>query len=362
VKLLVVCRGGPGLGRVVPCYGLVQTLRTTCPTDALFASYGAGYAYLKHVGEQVMDLGPPANLFIDSVSAQAVEVERLASDVGAELILVDGEFFLPVTLAHLGVPVVYLANPHDLIGPPNAFRRVNRLLLAHCRAVVISTLSSAGVRLVDVIPGVPCLEVPAITKLFPTSSPGGAGSPRALVSMGGGSVGVNPAFREATDQALHATIHALSGLAGERRISGATVVLGADGHYTASAGQEWLTVLRGPVELTALYATHDVFIARAGRNACAEALYCGIPSVFLPVTADPHRASEQANNAAAAAALSSHVSAVPNWRDAASLRGAIEVAIQYGASRASRVSHRGNDDAASFILGFLAARPPLPTP
>ena len=35
------------------------------------------------------------------------------------LVVIDGEFFLPVTLAHLDVPVVYLADaPVEPIGSP----------------------------------------------------------------------------------------------------------------------------------------------------------------------------------------------------------------------------------------------------
>lgn len=353
---MAVCRGGPGLGRVVPAYGLVQTLRARCHVDALFVSYGAGYAYLRRIGEQTVDLGPPAGLFIDSVSRQALEVERLATTNAPDLILMDGEFFLPATLAHLPFPVVYIANPHDLTGPLNVFRRVNRLLLAHCHAVVVSALSCRSAQFIDLIPGVPCLEVPPITKPCPTLPATPNVSPRVLVSMGGGSMGVDSAFREATDQALEVTLDVLIELNAKGSIGSATVVLGADGIYARSVSPSWLTVVTGPVELTDLYASHDAFIARAGRNACAEALCCGIPSVFLPIVADPHRGSEQMSNAESAAAQSPDIFAASGWRNRASLRSAIESALSQTSLPRTSAGRRGNDDAASFVIGLISRR------
>ena len=68
----------------------------------------------------------PTSALLDSVSPHALRVVELAEQEAPELVLVDGEFFLPAALAHLGMPVVYLANPHDLTGEPSTFRRVNR--------------------------------------------------------------------------------------------------------------------------------------------------------------------------------------------------------------------------------------------
>ena len=111
MRLVCVCRGMPGLGRVTPAVGLVQTLARRGEVDVVFATYAAGVGYLRRLGVAVEDLGVPAGLFIDSVAPQALRVLGLVERHRPDAVLVDGEPFLPVTLAGAGVPVVYLANP-----------------------------------------------------------------------------------------------------------------------------------------------------------------------------------------------------------------------------------------------------------
>lgn len=350
MKVLSVCRGAPGLGRVVPSVGLSQTLARTCGAETIFASYAAGYAYLAATGHQVVDLGRPDGLFIDSVAPQALQVLQLAEAHRPNLILVDGEFFLPAALAHLDTPVVYIANPHDLLGPANTFRRVNRLLLAHADAVIISSLNPAQPGRTTVVPNAVCLQVRPIIKEFrPDRRPDA--SRRVLISMGGGSIGADPAFQKATDDALTTALDAACALVGDGRIDAVTVVLGADGSMPQRAVPDWLTVLDRPVELTSLYRSHDVFMARAGRNATAEALYCGIPTVLLPVTADRHRGSEQASNAAAATAP--HIFAVSDWQTSAEVRHALIHATARSTWQRT-TGGRGNEDAATFLANLLA--------
>ena len=223
MKVLAICRGAPGLGRVVPSLALIQALSAIVPVTARFASYQAGARYLAARGDDVTDLGAPDGLFIDSVSPQALRVVELAEQEAPELVLIDGEFFLPPALAHLDMPVVYLANPHDLTGEPNTFRRVNRLLLAHADAV----------------------------------------------------------------------------------------------------------------------------------NTTAEAAYCGIPAILLPVTADLHRGSEQAANAAALAHLPGIFPAC-DWRDAAALRQVLRRALSYARQEPRSIGRRGNDRAAAFVAGLVS--------
>lgn len=236
VNIVAVCRGAPGLGRVVPALALTRTLAAVCgPGTVTFASYGAGARFLASLGETVVDLGEPDGLLIDSVAPQALGVQDLAQDSAADLVLIDGEFFLPVTLAHLDVPVVYLANPHDLNGPPNAFRRVNRLLLSYCDAVLISSLGCPEpTPRPELIPGTVCLEVPALCQDIPLCYQLAAGPPRVLVTTGGGSL-CSPQLRAETDQVLDQVLAVLGPLAAQGKISTARVVLGAD----ATVGGRW---------------------------------------------------------------------------------------------------------------------------
>jgi hypothetical protein len=355
MKVFAICRGVPGLGRVVPSLALTQALATSVPVTARFASYQAGARYLAACGEDVIDLGALDGLFIDSVSPQALRVIELAEQDAPDLVLIDGEFFLPPALAHLDVPVVYLANPHDLNGEPSTFRRVNRLLLAHADGVLISSLSCAQPAFrPNLVPGTPCLEVPAITKDIPLDHYPADGPARVLVSAGGGSLRADPGFRAATDAAVACVLHVLAEQVTLGRVGTVTVVLGADAALDGSWRHQpgWLQVIAEPVEMADLYPHHELLIARAGRNATAEAAYCGIPAILLPVTADPHRGSEQASNAAALAHLPG-VFPAHDWRDAAVLQRILGRALSYARREPRMKGRRGNDSAAAFAIGLV---------
>lgn len=355
VNIVVVCRGAPGLGRVVPALALTRTLAAVCGRGTVtFASYGAGARFLASLGETVLDLGEPDGLFIDSVDPRALGVQGLVQDAAADLVLIDGEFFLPVTLAHLDVPVVYLANPHDLTGPPNAFRRVNRLLLSYCDAVLISSLGCPEpTPRPGLIPGTACLEVPALCQDIPLCYQPAAGPPRVLVTTGGGSLR-SPQLRTGTDQILDQVLAVLAPLAAQGKISTARVVLGADATVASRwYSQAWLRIATGPVPLAALFCCHDLLITRAGRNTLAEAAYCGIPAVVLPVAADPHRAGEQQHNAVTVAGLPSMFSP-RDWHDRDGLRDIVLRALEVAMRGVRITGRRGNGSAAAFVCGLIS--------
>ena len=357
MNILAVCRGAPGLGRVAPALALTQTLAATGEARASFASYSAGARFLAGLGHYVTDLGSPDGLFIDSVAPQALHVLDLARD--ADLVVIDGEFFLPVTLAHLDAPVVYLANPHDLDGPQNAFRRVNRRLLGYCDAVIISSLAcTEPAPRSDLVPGTRCLEVPALCQGIPGGYEPPAGPPRVLVTTGGGSLG-SPRLRAETDQALERVLDVLDPLAAEGAVGTVLVVPGADTTVPRRRGgdRSWLRVASGPVPLASLYSSHDLLITRAGRNTLAEAACCGIPTVALPVTADLHRAGEQHANAAAVAHLPGMFTP-RDWHDRDDLLGSVLRALG-AASRGTRSTRQpGNTAAAALARQLVPARSP----
>jgi UDP:flavonoid glycosyltransferase YjiC (YdhE family) len=352
VKILAVCRGVPGLGRVAPALALTGTLAAIRDATVTFASYAAGARFLASIGQQFTDLGSPDGLFIDSVAPQALHVLDLAQD--ADIIVIDGEFFLPVTLADLNAPVIYLANPHDLTGSRSTFRQVNRHLLSYCDAVIISSLAcTEPTQRPDLVPGTLCLEVPALCQDIPAEYEPTAGAPRVLVTTGGGSLR-SPQLCAETDQALDRVLDVLAPLASEGRISTVRVVPGAD---TASpkrwpGDRAWLQVAPGPEPLTAQYSRYDLLITRAGRNTLAEAAYCGIPTIALPVAADPHRAAEQHDNTAAVAALPS-VFTPSDWHERDALRDTVLRALKAAERGVRRTGRRGNAAAAAFITGLI---------
>ena len=355
MNILAVCRGAPGLGRVAPALALTQTLAASGEARGSFASHGAGARFLAGLGHDVTDLGSPDGLFIDSVAPQALHVLDLARD--ADLVLIDGEFFLPVTLAHLGVPVAYLANPHDLDGPPNAFRRVNRLLLGYCDAVIISSLAcTEPAPRSDLVPGTRCLEVPALCQDIPRGYEPPAGPPRVLVTTGGGSLAAPAARRDRPGTRARldvlAPLAALARSAASWSCPARTPQCPADGPGRLLApGRHRAGTPHRPAPL------HHLLITRAGRNTLAEAACCGIPTVVLPVTADPHRAGEQHANAAAVAHLPGMFTP-RDWRDRDALLGTVLRALEAAALGTRSTRRPGNAAAAALACELVSAISP----
>lgn len=363
MNIVAICRGAPGLGRVAPSLALTRTLAARHDrTTVMFASYEAGVRYLAKLGEQVADLGIPDGLFIDSVAPQALRVLEIIKDTRPDLVLIDGEFYLPLTLAHLSVPVVYLANPHDLGGKPNTFRRVNAQLLQYADAVLVSSLScSAPALRPGLVPGTPCLEIPALSRDISRACEPCTGSPRVLITTGGGSLHSSQ-LRTATDNALEEVLSGLDPLAESGQIGTVRVVLGTDATLHGKwHRRQWLDLVTGPVALSDLYPRHDLLITRAGRNTLAEAAYCGIPTLALPVTADPHRAGEQAANAAAVAAHPG-IFTLRHWDDPAQLRDTLDRALKVAVRGVRRTGRRGNDSAATFITNLIRGTGPVAQP
>jgi hypothetical protein len=141
------------------------------------------------------------------------------------------------------------------------------------------------------------------------------------------------------------------------QVARASVILGADaslpGRWQNRA--DWLDVISGPVELADLYPHHELLIARAGRNTAAEAAYCGMPTVLLPITADPHRGTEQTENVTAVAHRP-NVFPLVGWNDPRELRQTLTRALAFTRRGIRPTGHRGNDAAASFVTGMLGDR------
>lgn len=220
--------------------------------------------------------------------------------------------------------------------------------------MIISSLSCRKPQgMPELVPGAACLQVPPIVKEFGTNHHAGADRPRILVSMGGGSIGADPTFRAATDDALTALLSELERLVDAGVVGTVTVVLGADGRAPTVTAGGWLTVVDRPVELTAMYADHDALIARAGRNVTAEALYCGIPTVLIPITPDCQRGSEQAGNVEAAQAA--HIRSVPDWQAPGCLRRALTESVATARRPVRRFELRGNGPAAAVLADLCSS-------
>jgi UDP:flavonoid glycosyltransferase YjiC (YdhE family) len=354
MRITAICRGAPGLGRVVPSLALIETLAARGNVTSTFMTYGAGARYLTSRGKTVVDLGEPDGLFIDSVAPQALRILELLTHDAPDAILVDGEFFLPVALTDIGAPVIYLANPHDLLGAQNTFRRVNRILLSYADMVIMSSLSCARPNpRPALVRGTPCIEIPPLTKDVPLEHRRADGAPRVLVTTGGGSLR-NEDLRVSTDTALAQILDVLTDLVDSDEVASVRVVLGCDARLPDRWQNvpTWLEISDTPVELADLYPDHDLLIARAGRNTTAEAAYCGIPTVLLPMIADAHRAVEQTDNVSVAAHRPG-VFPLLEWSEPVALRKTLTHALAYTRRGVRTPGQRGNDTAADTVARLL---------
>lgn len=151
----------------------------------------------------------------------------------------------------------------------------------------------------------------------------------------------------------------LGPLAAEGAVGPVLVVPGADTTVPRRRGgdRSWLQVASRPVPLASLYSCHDLLITRAGRNTLAEAACCGIPTVVLPVTADPHRAGEQHANAAAVAHLPAMFTP-RDWHDRDDLLGSVLRALEAAARGARSTRQPGNSAAAALACQLTPAVSP----
>jgi hypothetical protein len=132
--------------------------------------------------------------------------------------------------------------------------------------------------------------------------------------------------------------------------------ISAAGHPTGSTFRQmtrpWPRTGQDPVPLTGLFCCHDLLITRAGWNTLAEAAYCGIPAVVLPVAADSHRSGEQQHNAVTVAGLPS-MFPLRDWHDRDGLRDIVLRALEVAMRGVRITGRRGNGSAAAFVCGLI---------
>ena len=85
----------------------------------------------------------------------------------------------------------------------------------------------------------------------------------------------------------------------------------------------------------------------AWKGALAEAACCGIPTVVLPVTADPHRTNEHHDNVGAVRHLPGMFTPC-DWHDRDALLGSVP-ALEVAARSVRSARRGGNAAAAAFV-------------
>jgi len=161
MRVAFLCRGYPGLGKVVGALGLAQGLGRRRPAaEALFFSYYQGRDFLASQGLPVVDLleGAPDLRPGEFLAPFGLATRRLAEeleDFAPDLVVNDGEpYLVPVTREVLGRPTLVLAHPLDLENPRSTrlavglfrhyYARADRVLVHGLRAVPEAALDLGG--------------------------------------------------------------------------------------------------------------------------------------------------------------------------------------------------------------------------
>jgi hypothetical protein len=80
-------------------------------------------------------------------------------------------------------------------------------------------------------------------------------------------------------------------------------------------------------------------------------MYCGIPTIVLPVTTDRHRGGEQRDNADIAR-RADNIIAVFDWRCEQQLSAAVDAALRLATRTRRTTGLRGNEDVARFVVAL----------
>ena len=295
-RILFLVRGAPGLGRVMPSLAMWETIKAS-GGKALFLTNRVGYKFLSILKEDVLDIGATESIFLNPLDPPFEKAINSIEKFEPDLIVVDGE---PVVLPYLRRferSIIFIANPHDLFGPINHFRKIHKVFVEHADLIVVPSLdflthkyeTKEGFLITP--PFVRTTkQVVNRTKL---NSP-----PHVIVSLGGGVVGGGHDFRLLTQELFNRLVEALYYLFQVNELSRVSLIPGEGIEILSDLNfPPEFKLYTQPIDLLSLLSEADLTITRAGRNTIAELAYYGYPGMVIPLNMDPLRGSEQHSNA-----------------------------------------------------------------
>lgn len=315
-RVAFICRGYPGLGKVMGAVALEAMLRESTPgLESLFLSYERGVAYLRGTGARVVDLFdglPPLgpNAFCTPFGAETARAMRVLTEFAPTLVVNDGEpYLVELTSELLGVPTVVLAHPLDLHNPGNAplavalfrhFYARAHCVIAHGIERLPEGVGELGGRAGRVLE-VNTLVRPAVLR---ASAQPASGLTLTAV-LGGGSQNTADAFRAGTLQLGEWVLRACAAL----KVPAAKLFV-SDPSLVAelSSAPPGVTVVADAADNAVDLAGAELVVGRAGRNLVSEFVALKKRGVVVPIGGTAFRTSGQE------AAAREAVRANPNLR------------------------------------------------
>lgn len=330
LRVAYICRGYPGLGKVMGALTIHQRLALRPDYQGLFLSYDRGHAYLSAARYPCEDLLATGGAvardgFCSPFAAESRRAVDLLEAFEPDVVVDDGEpYLVDITEQMLQVPTLVLAHPLDVENPGNEYGvRLFRHFYRRASKVVahgLRRLSPSAVTL-----GGRAGQVTQINTLVrqPIWHAARAGTlacdgPAVCVLGGGSSNAAGPFLLRTIELGrwfLRACAELLAADRARERALERPIVFCADRTVHAAliehaADSVPHAVLHAtPVDNVEALTGAAVAVGRAGRNLASELLTLGKRAVLVPVSGARFRLSGQMRTATRASELSPAVAA-----------------------------------------------------
>jgi UDP-N-acetylglucosamine:LPS N-acetylglucosamine transferase len=315
MKVCFICRGYPGLGKVVGSVAIDEILKNFCGKEnyqSLFLTYYVGYKFLKSIHYPVIDiLNNSLHIcqsgFCTPFGLETKKLVETITEFKPDLVFNDGEpYLLEITSELLKLPTVVLAHPADLHSPANSklaidlfrhFYSKAALVLAHGLDRLPSASTWIGGKASQVIEMNTIVRDSIYQETLKPKKVLSRDSPYIVGVLGGGSKNVASSFWEGTIKFGEWMITACNKL----NIKNATLYCADENIYTKlqniPTAKTSLSLVAQPKDNSHDIIQADIVIGRAGRNLLSELIALGKKGIIVPVYAEKFRGGNQIRTA-----------------------------------------------------------------
>lgn len=324
MRVCFICRGYPGLGKVVGSVAIDEILRKSCKEisyRSLFLTYYVGYKFLRSTHYPVIDiLNDSLHIgqsgFCTPFGLETKQLVDTIIEFKPDLVFNDGEpYLIEITSELLKLPTVVLAHPADLHSPTNSklaidlfrhFYSKATLVIAHGLDRLPSETIWIGGKASQVVEMNTIIRDSIYQQTLKPQKKLSVNFPYVVGVLGGGSKNVASSFREGTIKFGEWMITACNRL----NIKTATVYCADENVYTKLQNiptpKTSLSLVEQPEDNSRDIIQADIVIGRAGRNLLSELIALGKKGIIVPVYAEKFRGGNQIRTAQRALELNSN--------------------------------------------------------
>jgi len=315
MKVCFICRGYPGLGKVVGSVAIDEILKKFYGKgnyQSVFLSYYVGYKFLKSINYPVIDILNSSFSISESgfCTPFGMETNKIVDTIiqfKPDLVFNDGEpYIIEITSEVLKLPTVVLAHPADLHSPANSklaidffrhFYSKATLVIAHGLDRLPSETTWIGGKAGQVVEMNTIVRDSIYQQTLKPQKTLSRSYPYIVGVLGGGSKNVASSFWEGTVKFGEWMIAACNDL----NIRNATLYCADENIYTklqkVPTTRTSLSIVAQPEDNSHDIIQADIIIGRAGRNLLSELIALGKKGIIVPVYAEKFRGGNQIRTA-----------------------------------------------------------------